>query len=168
MNEDIVRKLQREKNKNNPTAAIIIIVSFFIFCSFVTLIMWLPKLVILWVVLCIAIVWAIVHNEKKQDNLIDLVRSWKISVIETNIIDFRVSTGDDFSSILWYYIISSDWSNTYKSNLVEHAFLYWDDSDVNDDKEHRILKSHNWDFKIWDKISVYVDSDNPKNYFVNI
>ena len=167
MNEDIVRKLQTQKNKNNPTLAIVIIVTFFMFWSFVTLIMWLPRLIILWVILCIAIVWAIVRNEKKQENLINSVRSGNFIIIETTIIDFTASTGDDFSSILWYYIISSDGSNTYKSNLLEHAFLYWDDADVDENEKHVVLKSRNGDFQIWDKISVYVDSDNPKNYFVN-
>jgi hypothetical protein len=160
MNEDIVRKLQIQKNKNNPTVAIVIIVTFFIFWSFVTLIMWLHRLIILWVILCIAIVLAILWNEKRQENLIDSVKSWKIIIIETNIIGFETSS-------MWYYIISSDWSNTYRSNPLKHAFLYWDDADVDENEKHVVLKSRNGDFQIWDKISVYVDSDNPKNYFVN-
>ena len=170
MHEDIVKKLQRHKNRNNPVAAIVIIVVFFTFWSFVTLLMWLPKLIILWVILCALIVWAIVWNEKKQERLIELVKSWKIIVLETTITDFEVSTGDDFSSILWYYIISSDWDKTYKSNLLEYAFLSGDDvddSDVNENKKHSVLKSFSWSFQIWDKISVYVDPDNPKNYFVD-
>ena len=31
MNEDIIRKLQKHKNRNNPVAAIVIIVVFFTF-----------------------------------------------------------------------------------------------------------------------------------------
>ena len=169
--EDIVRKLQRHKNRNNPVAAIVIIVIFFIFWSFVSLLIWLPKLVILCMVLCALIVWSIVWNEKRQEKLINLVKSWKIIVIETTIIDFKVSRDDDFKSILWYYIISSDWDKKYKSNLLKHAILSWDDVDdsyVDEYKRYSILKLHNGKiFRIWDKISVYIDPDNPKNYFVN-
>ena len=114
--------------------------------------------------------WGYCLERKKQERLIELVKSWKIIVLETTITDFEVSTGDDFSSILWYYIISSDWDKTYKSNLLEHAFLSGDDvddSDVNENKKHSVLKSFSWSFQIWDKISVYVDPDNPKNYFVD-
>ena len=160
MNEDIVRKLQRVKNKNNPTAAIVIIVIFFIFWSFVTLIVWMPKLIILWIILCVTIVWAIIWNEKKQEKFIDLVKSWKIIIKETTIIDFEDSSK-------WYYIISSDWNNMYKSNLLERAFLYRDNPDTDENKKHFVLKSDNGDFKIWDRISVYIDPNNPKNYFVD-
>lgn len=171
MKEDIVRKLQSQKNRNNPVAAIVIIVVFFTFWSFVTLIMWIPKLIILWIILCIVIVWAVVWNEKKQERLIELVKSWKIITVETSIIDFEVFTGyDNSSSVSWYYIICSNWINVYKSNLLERAPISLDninDFKNNENKKNRILKTADWVFQIWDKISVYVDPNNPKNYFVD-
>ena len=171
MHEDIVKKLQWHKNRNNPVAAIVIIVIFFIFCSFISLLIWFPKLAILCMVLCALIIWSIVWNEKRQEKLIDLVKSWKIIIIETTITDFKVSHGDNFKTILWYYIISSDWDKTYKSNLLEHSLLSGDDvddSNIDEYKRYSVLKAHNGkSFRIWDKISVYLDPNNPKNYYVN-
>jgi len=161
MHEDIVGKLQRHKNRNSPAAAITIIIVFFSFWSFVILIMWLPILLILWVSLFMALILAIVWNEKKQESLINSVKSWKVIVIETNIIEF-VNVEDG------YYIVSSDWSNRYKSNILERAFLSKDDSNGDENKRNEILNSPSGNFQIWDKISVYFDPNNPKNYFVNL
>jgi len=68
-----------------------------------------------------------------------LINKWK--VIKAKIIDIKEYAWRNNTT----YVIASDWTNNFKSDWIMYNV-----------------------YDIWEKISVYIDEKNPKNYWVDI
>ena len=155
-----------------------------------------PYMLISAVYLTAMMLGIVLYNEHKLKRLYYQICNWTIIIKQTKIVKFKYynhdwmdrkgNTRDRLRNDAWYRIVTSDWVDNYKSNRFPYQFRYsswkWamhyvvnnvisrvvaiNDPRGREGKDYIIIK---WkQYSLWDEITVYIDSDKKKNYYMAI
>ena len=144
---------------------------------------WIEIVVMFW--LSFMLYSITLYDEYKLKRLYKQINDWTINIKQTEIIKFKHYNRDRLDRNLldrlrndsWYRIITSDWINKYKSDRFPYVLWAGNVQDyvINDvignqrregreGKDYLIIKWKN--YRLWDEITVYVDSGKKRNYYM--